>query len=361
MSAPEANAEQIRYWNEAAGPKWVSFQKVIDAQIAPLGERAMDRAGIAPGERVIDVGCGCGGTTIALARRVGPAGLVLGIDISAPMLERAAETARAEGLANVRFENADAQTHRLPPGAFDVVYSRFGIMFFADPVAAFANLRAALRPGGRLAFVCWQALRENPWLFLALQAAAQHLTLPPPPAPDAPGPFSLADPERVRDIVARAGFERIALEDLRTALTLGGGGTWVVHARDVGTGPQQLRRADHLGREVARQRVLARVLDAAPPVRLLESVGGARHLVARVAVPVPAVAGIVRVAQIGQVAVGDVAEEADVLEAVAGHLLAEGVVEAPAGHDEVHAAPVAVGDRRGRARVEVGDDQHAPC
>ena len=248
MAAPEANAEQIRYWNEAAGPKWVAFQKVIDAQIAPLGERTMDRGGIAPGERVIDVGCGCGDTTIALARRVGPAGLVLGIDISAPMLERAAETARAAGVANIRFENADAQTHRLPPGAFDVIYSRFGIMFFADPVAAFTNLRAALRPGGRLAFVCWQALRENPWLFLALQAAAQHLALPPPPAPDAPGPFSLADPERLRGIVARAGFERIALDDLRTALTLGGGDTLdqAVRFLTEGVGPVSsiLREAD---------------------------------------------------------------------------------------------------------------------
>src|SRR2546421_4470827 len=106
MAEPEANAEQIRYWNEAAGPKWVAFQKIIDAQIAPLGERAMDRAGIAPGERVIDVGCGCGDTTIALARRVGPAGLVLGVDISAPMLERAAETARAAGAAHVPLQNA---------------------------------------------------------------------------------------------------------------------------------------------------------------------------------------------------------------------------------------------------------------
>src|SRR2546430_14703208 len=107
MAEPEANAEQIRYWNEAAGPKWVAFQKVIDAQIAPLGERAVDRAGIAPGERVIDVGCGCGDTTIALARRVGPTGLVLGVDISAPMLERAAETARAAVAANARLQNAD--------------------------------------------------------------------------------------------------------------------------------------------------------------------------------------------------------------------------------------------------------------
>src|SRR5437899_8958813 len=110
MAEPEANAEQIRYWNEAAGPKWVVFQKVIDAQIAPLGERAMDRAGIAPGERVIDVGCGCGDTTMALARRVGPTGLVLGVDISAPMLERADETARAADLANVLFEDAEATT-----------------------------------------------------------------------------------------------------------------------------------------------------------------------------------------------------------------------------------------------------------
>jgi len=225
MPAPEPNAEQIRYWNEAAGPKWVAFQKAIDAQIGPLGERAMDRAGIAPGEHVLDVGCGCGETTIALGRRVGPGGLVLGIDISAPMLGRAVETARAVGAANVRFENADAQIHPLRPAAFDVVYSRFGVMFFADPAAAFANLRAALRPGGRLAFVCWQALRLNPWLFVPLQAAAQHLTLPPPPAPDAPGPFSLADPERLRGILSRAGFDRIVLDELRTTLTLGGGGS----------------------------------------------------------------------------------------------------------------------------------------
>src|SRR5262249_39709210 len=109
MDVPEPNAEQIRYWNESAGPKWVAFQQAIDGQIGPRGRRAMERAGIAPGERVIDVGCGCGDTTIALGERVGPAGLVLGIDISAPMLERAARAARAAGRANVRFENADAQ------------------------------------------------------------------------------------------------------------------------------------------------------------------------------------------------------------------------------------------------------------
>src|SRR5207244_12105845 len=130
MPAPEADAEQIRYWNEAAGPKWVACQKVIDAQIAPLGERAIDRASIAPGERVIDVGCGCGDTTIALGRRVGPAGRVLGIDVSAPMLERAAETARAAGVGDVRLETADAQTHRRSQSALDVVYTRFAVNCF---------------------------------------------------------------------------------------------------------------------------------------------------------------------------------------------------------------------------------------
>src|SRR5881397_1025438 len=144
MPAPDSNAEQIRYWNEAAGPKWVAFQKVIDAQISPLGEQVMDRAGIAPGDRVIDVGCGCGDTTIALGRRVAPGGEALGIDVSAPMLARAEDAARTAGVRNVHFENADAQTHRFPPGAFDLVWSRFGVMFFTDPPAAFANLRTAL-------------------------------------------------------------------------------------------------------------------------------------------------------------------------------------------------------------------------
>ena len=272
MPAPDANAEQIRYWNDTAGPKWVAFQKVIDAQIGPLGEQAMDRTGIAPGERVIDVGCGCGDTTIVLGRHVGPAGRVLGIDVSAPMLERAAETARAAGVTNVRFENADAQTHRLSPSAFDVVYSRFGIMFFTDPVAAFTNLRAALRPGGRLAFVCWQALPENPWLFVPLRAAAQHLTLPPPPAPDAPGPFAFADPERVRGILTRAGFDEIVLEELRTTLTLGGGGTLdgAVRFLTEGVGPVSgvLREAD----PAVRPTVAAAVRAAIAPFHTPEGV-----------------------------------------------------------------------------------------
>jgi len=193
---------------------------------------------------VLDVGCGSGQTTFQLGDAVGPTGRVVGLDVSAQML--AAALRRKRG-AQVSFLRADAQTHVFDR-PFHAIYSRFGTMFFADPVAAFANLRAALRPGGRLAFVCWQALPENPWLFVPLRAAAQHLTLPPPPAPDAPGPFAFADPERVRGILARAGFDQIVLDELRATLTLGGGGALdqAVRFLTEGVGPVSgiLREAD---------------------------------------------------------------------------------------------------------------------
>ena len=217
------NAEQIKYWNEISGPRWVAQQELLDAQIAPLGRRAMDRAEIAPGQRVLDVGCGCGDTTIEIARRVGPSGMVTGVDITAVMLEHARSRVQDAQLTNVHFENADAQTCRLAPDDFDVVFSRFGVMFFADPVAAFTNLHSALRPGGRVAFVCWQTLPQNPWLFVPLMAAAQHIPLPQPPAPGAPGPFSFADRERVSGILQQAGFRDIALEPLLDTLFLGAG------------------------------------------------------------------------------------------------------------------------------------------
>jgi SAM-dependent methyltransferase len=217
------NAEQIKYWNEAAGPKWVAFQAFLDAQLRRFGRAVMDRAGLTGGGRVVDVGCGCGDTTLELARRVGPTGEAVGIDISAVMLERARESAQATGIANVRFEQLDVQTHDVPAPPFDVVYSRFGIMFFSDPLAAFTRLRGALRPGGRLACICWRALAENPWLLVPLMAAAQHVPLPAPPPPEAPGPFSLADPDRVRGILTGAGFRDLAVTPFDEPLTLGTG------------------------------------------------------------------------------------------------------------------------------------------
>jgi len=218
------NAEQVRYWNDIAGPKWAFLQDVIDRQIHPLGHLVMDRADLRVGQHVLDVGCGCGTTTLEIAKRVGPSGRVTGIDISVPMLERAVRAARAAGVANACFENADAQTYALPVEAFDILYSRFGVMFFTDPVAAFTNLCKALVPTGRLMFVCWRAAHENPWMMVPLMAAAQHIPLPAPPAPDAPGPFAFADADRIRAILFEAGFTDVEIEKIDLKLLVGGGG-----------------------------------------------------------------------------------------------------------------------------------------
>jgi SAM-dependent methyltransferase len=217
------NSEQITYWNQQAGPTWVAVQSLIDQQIRPLGQLAMERAGLRAGLRVLDVGCGCGDTTIELATRVAPGGEAHGVDISAPMLTRAAQQARAAQVGNVRFELADAQTSELPAGRFDVLFSRFGVMFFADPAVAFTNLHQALRAGGQLAFVCWQSMMDNPWMTVPMAAALQHIPPPPIPAPGAPGPFAFADPDHVRRILTAAGFGDIALEPVLMTLSVGGG------------------------------------------------------------------------------------------------------------------------------------------
>ncbi len=216
------NADQIEYWNALAGPKWVAAETRLDAQIGSLGLRTMEHTGVAPGEAVLDVGCGCGQSTLQLADKVGPRGSVTGIDVSRVMLERA--RSRAADRGNVRFEVADAQTATLPDARFDLVFSRFGVMFFADPVAAFANLRSSLKPGGRVAFVCWQELGRNAWLRVPLAAAAAHVALPAPPTPDAPGPFAFADADRVRHILTGAGFANTVCEGIDQTLLVGGGG-----------------------------------------------------------------------------------------------------------------------------------------
>jgi len=223
IEASGPNAEQISYWNETSGPKWVELGDVIDEQIAPLGIEAIDRAGIREGERVLDVGCGCGQTSLEIARRVGPSGRVLGVDISGPMLESARERAERAEMGNVEFVHADAQTHDLGTPGLDLIFSRFGVMFFADPVAAFTNLRAALAPEGRLTFICWQELPKNPWMFLPAAAAAKHVEMPTPPPPGSPGPFAFADIDRVLGILESAGFGAVRCESLERKLIVGHG------------------------------------------------------------------------------------------------------------------------------------------
>jgi SAM-dependent methyltransferase len=220
---PSANPEQHQYWNETAGPKWAQLSDVIDTQIAPLGGEALDRIGVGAGQRVLDVGCGCGQTTLELARRVGAKGAALGADISRPMLESARARALEAGVRNARFEHSDAQVHPFEAEAFDLVFSRFGVMFFSDPGAAFANLLRALRPGARLGFVCWQALAQNAWMLRPMAALAPLLSLQPPSDPHAPGPFAFADADRVTRILQDAGFGSVAVEGMERELLVGGG------------------------------------------------------------------------------------------------------------------------------------------
>jgi len=206
-----ANAAQIVYWNQTVGPAWVAMQDTLDAQLRHLGEAAMAVLAPAAGERLLDFGCGCGETTLELARRVESGGAVTGADISAPMLAVARVRAEAAGLGSAQFIEADAQVHAFEPA--DAVFSRFGVMFFADPVAAFANIRRAIAPGGWLAFVCWRALAENPWMSAPGAAVAPLLPAPPTPAdPYAPSPFAFADRDRLHGLLKAGGFGDIAIE-----------------------------------------------------------------------------------------------------------------------------------------------------
>ena len=265
QEASGGNAEQIKFWNEVGGPRWVRDQLALDAMLEPLGRIAIEALAIAGGERVLDVGCGCGATSIELARHVGQRGEVVGVDITAAMLDRARASAQSAGIANVRFIEADAQSYAFQPGEFDLLYSRFGVMFFADPRVAFTNLARAIRSGGRLAFVCWQSPQLNQWITVPMAAAAKHIKFTPPADPFAPGPFSFKDSERVRDVLSGAAFEDIAIEEKKTEITLGQPGATIEEATesmlDIGPVSAALREA---GPE-ARPTVAAAVREALAP------------------------------------------------------------------------------------------------
>jgi ubiquinone/menaquinone biosynthesis C-methylase UbiE len=225
MSLPDPSLASQSFV-EKAGEAWVRMQDRTDALIDPLGRVAIERLGVVAGEHILDVGCGCGQTLLQLAELAGPSGQVLGVDISPPMLERARE--RIAGRPTIALALGDAQAYGFAPGAFDAVYSRFGVMFFDDPRAAFRNLRAAARPGGRLSFVCWQDLAKNPWAARPLQAVMR--LLPESAMPDMlregrPGPFFMSDPARVRAILGDAGWKDVSLEPVEMPLHLGGAAT----------------------------------------------------------------------------------------------------------------------------------------
>lgn len=246
------NEDQIAFWNGEAASRWVTHQEALDQRIRPFGEAALEAAGVAPGMRVLDVGCGCGDTTLEVARRVGERGRVLGVDVSGPMLARARE--RAAGRANVAFVEADAATLG-DGGPFDAAVSRFGVMFFEDPTAAFANVRRLLAPGARLSFACWQGLAENPWATIPLTAVARAIGIAPPTESEAPGPFAFASAERVLGILRAAGLREPATEPAVHGIPFGATlDEAVEYAATMGPASRMLREAEAGGMQDARAR-----------------------------------------------------------------------------------------------------------
>src|SRR4029077_3738418 len=219
MEAPpghDKNADQIAYWNGPGGQRWADRQQTQDILLKPIADILIDRARLQPDAYVIDVGCGSGAVSIAAAERVSPTGRVLGIDVSGPMLEHARQIAPA-GLP-VDFILADATVYPFDPASFDLLVSRFGVMFFAEPARSFANLRRGLKPSGGRAFACWREPRENPFFMVPLQAVYQHAPRMPQLGPEEPGPFSFASEARVQRILSEAGFTGIAMEPCNLSL-----------------------------------------------------------------------------------------------------------------------------------------------
>lgn len=205
--AATSHARQVEAWNGPMGSQWAANEARTERGLAPVLEALLAWAAPTPGMRVVDVGCGAGGTTLALANAIAPTGEVIGLDVSAVILEAA--RARLAETPNARLELADALTWTLEGEQADLLFSRFGVMFFGDPVAAFANLRRALKPGARFAFAAWAALEENPWINTPYQAALSVIPPPPPADPEEPGQFAFGNPARVRRILHDAGYPRL--------------------------------------------------------------------------------------------------------------------------------------------------------
>ncbi|REK84866.1 class I SAM-dependent methyltransferase [Streptomyces inhibens] len=218
------NTDQAQAWNGYEGTYWARNQDRWDAVNTGFNEPLLTTVAIKERDRVLDIGCGAGQTTRLAARRSG-SGQVLGLDLSAPMLARARETAQREDLGNVTFEHGDAQVHAFEPGTFDVMISRFGVMFFADPAVAFTNIGRALRPGGRMAFICGAGPEGNEWL-QAIAALSDILPIGGFGAPGSPGMFSLVDPDRIHEVLSAAGFENVSAAHVEAQ------GTWGQDADD---------------------------------------------------------------------------------------------------------------------------------
>jgi SAM-dependent methyltransferase len=208
----DANAAQRRYWNTVAGPRWVATPGFRERRNQESTALLLGRSRLADGESVLEIGCGTGALTVPLAAKVGERGRVVAVDISEPMLGAARQRVGEHGLRNVTLLHGDAQVFDFEPTAFDLATSRMGIMFFADPVAAFRNIGGALKPRGRLVFACWAPLEENRHWLISYEIALRHLGPPAPPPAHEPGPLAFGDPDYIRHVLATAGFAEITVE-----------------------------------------------------------------------------------------------------------------------------------------------------
>lgn len=212
------NADQLAFWNGVGGETWVMRQAHTDITLQPVSDALLAHASPQPAERVLDVGCGCGASTLDFARAVSPTGSIEALDISGSMLAEARRRAGAAGISNVDWRQADAATTELE--GYDLLTSMFGLMFFGDPVAAFSHLRTAANSGARLSFVCWRTLAENPWMSVPMRAVEPHVPPRPKSDPNAPGMFAFADTKRVEQILTAAGWATPEFEKLDCGLDI---------------------------------------------------------------------------------------------------------------------------------------------
>lgn len=219
--AAEFNADQQAFWNGVGGNIWVERQAHTDMVLVPLTDALLASAAPRTGEHVLDLGCGCGASTADFARAVGPQGRVTGYDISGPMLTEAKRRSEAAGLANLDWRQEDPASATLDP--YDLLVSAFGAMFFGDPVAAFAHIRSAIAPGGRMVLLCWRPLAENPWMQVPMNAVLPHIPPRPQGNPDAPGMFAFSDPKRVAALLTKAGWATPRFEKVDAQLDIAAG------------------------------------------------------------------------------------------------------------------------------------------
>ena len=207
----DKNIKQKQFWSGAGGDVWVDKQREMDIMLNPLGQKAIKQLILEEHTKILDIGCGCGATTIEIAKMI-PKGHVTGLDISIPMLDRAEKFASEMSLSNIDFQVKDVQTEEISSNHYDIAFSRFGVMFFEDPYEAFKNINQAIKENGQLVFVCWQNPSLNPWQSLSLQVIKEYLDLPSPP-PKSPGPFAFEDKDYIEDILKGTDFKDISIAD----------------------------------------------------------------------------------------------------------------------------------------------------